>query len=185
MEEGLLPHSRSLEDPSQLQEERRLCYVGMTRARKRLYLLHAFQRSFRGSRMASEPSRFMTEIPRALVSARVVRNLGRRGGIAPDPVAMKRAAAVPGPKVMSKPKLALSPGDRVRHQLFGDGVVVSAKEVRDDVEVTVAFAGKGVKRLLLSFAPLEKVSVAERNDPSNPAPQVAEPELDGPRADEV
>ena len=185
MEEGLLPHSRSLEDPSQLQEERRLCYVGMTRARKRLYLLHAFQRSFRGSRMASEPSRFMTEIPQALISARVMRNLGRRGGIVPDPVAVKRAATMPGPKVTSKPKLALSPGDRVRHQLFGDGVVVSAKDGRDDVEVTVAFAGKGVKKLLLSFAPLEKVSVAERNDPSNPAPQVAEPELDGPRRDEA
>jgi DNA helicase-2/ATP-dependent DNA helicase PcrA len=185
MEEGLLPHSRSLEDPAQLQEERRICYVGMTRARKRLYLLHAFQRSFRGSRMASEPSRFLAEIPQALISARAMRNLGRRGGIVPDPVAAKRAATTPGPKVTSKQKLALSPGDRVRHQLFGDGVVVSAKEVREDVEVTVAFAGKGVKKLLLSFAPLEKVSVAARHDPSNPAPQVAEPELDGPRPDGV
>ncbi len=180
MEEGLLPHSRSLEDPAQLQEERRICYVGMTRARKRLYLLHAFQRSFRGSRMASEPSRFLAEIPASLVSKRAIRNMGRRGNIMPDPVAAKHAASVPAPRIVSKAKLALSAGDRVRHGLFGDGVVVSAREVGDDVEVTVAFAGKGVKKLLLSFAPLEKVSVTKRDDPANPLPEVAEPGLDGP-----
>lgn len=180
MEEGLLPHSRSLEDPAQLQEERRICYVGMTRARKRLYLLNAFQRSFRGSRMASSPSRFLAEIPGALVSRRVVRNMGRQGNVLPDPVAVKHAASIPAPKVMSKPKLALASGDRVRHAMFGDGVVVSAREVRDDIEATVAFAGKGVKKLLLSFAPLEKVSVVKRDDPHNPLPEVAEPGLDGP-----
>jgi DNA helicase-2/ATP-dependent DNA helicase PcrA len=180
MEEGLLPHSRSLEDPSQLQEERRISYVGMTRARKRLYLLHAFQRSFRGSRMASVPSRFLAEIPPSLISVRAIRNLGRRGGTVPGPAAVKRAAAVPAPKVMSRPKLALSAGDRVRHELFGDGVVVSSKEDRGDVEVTVAFAGKGVKRLLLSFAPLEKVSVSRRDDSHNPLPEVADPDPGGP-----
>ncbi len=158
MEEGLLPHSRSLESEQDLQEERRICYVGMTRARRRLYLLHAFQRSFRGSRMPSAPSRFLAEIPPALLSVRSIRNTGRRANLVPDPMAVKRAAEVPAARVMSRPKLALSPGDRVRHELFGDGVVVSAKEVRGDTEVTVAFAGKGVKRLMLAFAPLERVS---------------------------
>jgi DNA helicase-2/ATP-dependent DNA helicase PcrA len=159
MEEGLLPHSRSLESEADLQEERRICYVGMTRARKRLYLMRAFQRSFRGSRMASVPSRFLAEIPPSLLSMRSIRNAGRRGDIIPDPASARRAAATPAPRVVSGPKPEFSPGDRVRHAMFGDGVIVSARPVRDDTEVTVAFAGKGVKKLLLAFAPLEKAGV--------------------------
>jgi DNA helicase-2/ATP-dependent DNA helicase PcrA len=162
LEEGLLPHSRSFEDAAQLQEERRICYVGMTRARRRLYLLHAFQRAFRGARMTSTSSRFLAEIPASLLSTKVIRNTGRRSAYVPDPETVRRIAATPAPRILGGPRPQFAAGDRVRHNLFGEGVIVSAKPVRDDTEVTVAFAGKGVKRLLLAFAPLEKIGASTR-----------------------
>jgi len=169
LEEGLLPHSRSMDDPAQLQEERRLCYVGMTRARKRLYMLHAFQRGFRGVRGPSVQSRFVDEVPPELVSFHQFHAPGRRTRrraleerpSAHDPMAVKRAAAMPMPSA-SKPAPTYAPGDKVLHAAFGEGVVVSAKQARGDTEVTVAFgAGQGVKRLMLNFAPMEKVEAGD------------------------
>ena len=159
MEEGLLPHIRSMDDPAQLEEERRLCYVGVTRAKDRLYLFRAFRRGFRGGSEPSLPSRFLADIPRKLVVAaeRPASKAMRSPGWLPSNDRRRRRAtadgvtapvAVPGVKT----------GDKVRHAAFGDGVVVSSTPSGDDFEVTVAFKdGQGVKRLLLSFAPLEKV----------------------------
>ncbi len=181
LEEGLLPHSRSVEDPVQLEEERRLCYVGMTRARKRLYMLHAFQRRFRGSLSASVPSRFLMELPESAVALKSIRSHARKTDVAHDPMWTKRMATTPAPRPATKPGQAFVSGDRVRHSHFGDGIVVSVAEVRGDVEATVAFSGgHGVKRLMLGFAPLEKVSVDSRDDPSNPMPEVIDPILDSP-----
>ena len=170
LEEGLLPHSRSMDDPAQLQEERRLCYVGMTRARERLYMLHAFQRGFRGTRGPTIQSRFVDELPPHLATFRQFHAPGRRARRrAPgaredkhDPLAVKRAATTPMPPSAAKPAQPFAPGDKVRHAAFGEGVVVSVKQARGDTEVTVAFgAGQGVKRLMLSFAPMEKIEAAE------------------------
>ena len=158
MEEGLLPHIRSLDDPTQLEEERRLCYVGVTRAKDRLYLLRAFRRGFRGSSEPRLPSRFLADIPRKLVvaaerpSSRTISSPGW------DSLKDRRAALVAAGRAAEPAVATLKTGDKVRHNSFGDGVVVSSKPSGGDVEITVAFKeGQGVKRLLLSFAPLEKV----------------------------
>ena len=154
MEEGLLPHERSMDDPAEMEEERRLCYVGMTRAKERLYLLRAFRRGFRGGSQPSLPSRFLDDIPRDLVVAQ--RGAGRGSKTRPrwrDAV----AAAAPAAEASPAPP-SLATGDKVRHASFGEGIVTGCKPSGGDYEVTVAFKdGHGVKRLLLGFAPLEKV----------------------------
>ena len=160
MEEGLLPHSRSIEDPAQLEEERRLCYVGMTRARKHLYMLRAFRRTLRGNSGAGIASRFLAELPERAVTRSRVRGM-RSSADVTERLRAKEVAAIPAPRVAPRPRTEFQPGDRVRHEHFGDGVVVSAREQRGDTEVTVAFEGQGVKRLMLNFAPLTKVSARE------------------------
>ncbi|MCL0065332.1 UvrD-helicase domain-containing protein [Dehalococcoidia bacterium] len=145
MEEGILPHFRSFADPEQMEEERRLCYVGITRAKERVYLVHAFRRSLYGGNRPNPPSPFLKDIPAHLV----VRNTNRRTTV--DACAGGEPA---------RPKTSeLKAGDKVHHAKFGDGMVVNAVATRGDHEVTVAFGrGVGVKRLLGSLAPLERLS---------------------------
>jgi len=170
MEEGLLPHSRSMDSEDQLEEERRLCYVGMTRAEKKLYLTRAFRRSVFGSSMSGLASRFLRDIPAELITSGDggISDGSRQGNIdrakldmppkrpswntwqAPTPVVNRDAP------VTARPTLQV--GDSVRHNAFGEGVVTHLETTSADTEVTIEFAGGvGVKRLLLSFAPLEKV----------------------------
>jgi DNA helicase-2/ATP-dependent DNA helicase PcrA len=178
MEEGLFPHSRSLEDPNQMEEERRLCYVGITRAKERLYLLNAFRRTMYGNSEASDPSRFLADIPRDLVSAKpadTIRPKFSRRDLRDDDdddfdlksSYRNRLSETHKPPTtsFSKPKPAapkpsrkteFQPGDRVQHALFGNGTVVSSHISGDDEEVQVAFDGKGVKRLIARFAGLRK-----------------------------
>ncbi len=148
MEEGILPHIRSFDEPSQMEEERRLCYVGITRAKRRVYLVRAFRRSLMGRSMVIKPSRFLDDIPSHLTS---------RGGLGSEEDitrVISPRSETPSPAVVVP---ELKAGDHVRHEQFGDGVVVSCQPVRDDSEVVVAFSGLGVKKLLLSFARLEKL----------------------------
>ena len=163
MEEGLLPHSRSMEDPAQLEEERRLCYVGMTRARKHLYMLRSFRRNLRGSNVAGIASRFLAELPESVVTRSRVRGM-RSSPDVTERLRAREVAAMPAPRVEARARIKYQPGDRVSHEHFGEGVVVSAREQRGDTEVTVAFEGKGVKRLMLNFAPLTKVSARESEE---------------------
>jgi len=158
LEEGLLPHMRSLEsgNPAELEEERRLCYVGMTRAKDHLYLVRAFRRAFSGHH---PPSRFLADIPPDLVaqSQRVAEptlfSARHRHRYATVPV-RSRVGGEPPPPVES-----FSAGDHVRHPKFGEGIVVSCEPSGTDYQVVVAFQGEaGIKKLLLSFAPLEKVA---------------------------
>ncbi|MFO8011158.1 MAG: UvrD-helicase domain-containing protein [Dehalococcoidia bacterium] len=146
MEEGILPHIRSFGDDGQMEEERRLCYVGITRARKRVFLTHAFRRSLHGGSRPNPPSRFLQEIPRHLVYS----NNGGSNSYHDSEYGMKSRPAAPS--------LELKSGDSVVHSKFGEGVVLDCLPTIDDHEVTVSFReGIGVKKLLLSLAPLEKV----------------------------
>ena len=150
MEDGILPHIRSFDDPAQMEEERRLCYVGVTRAEQRVYLVHAFRRSLRGMHTVNKPSRFLDNIPRHLVS----------GGGWWQGEESRIAATMYSWNKISTPSitgLELKAGDHVRHATFGEGIVVSCQPVKDDAEAVVVFDGVGIKKLLLSFAKLEKV----------------------------
>ena len=152
MEDGLLPHSRSLDSAEELEEERRLCYVGMTRSKVRLYLTRAFRRGFTGGSGPGGPSRFLYEIPGHLVTSPTAVSPSRRSpwGIR-EPSAS--TTAVPDPDLPS-----LRTGDKVRHPTFGEGMVVSCTPSGHDYEVAVDFSeAAGVKRLLLSYAHLEKL----------------------------
>ena len=156
MEEGLLPHIRSLDDEDELEEERRLCYVGITRAKERLYMLRAFRRGFRGGFERRVPSRFLADIPQKLImpaetAAPKVRRTSPKS-------APSLARAEPG-SARPEPLLSLSTGDKIMHAKFGAGIVVSVRPSDGDFEITVAFdGGAGIKRLLASFAPLERVT---------------------------
>ena len=218
LEEGLLPHRRALEDERELEEERRLAYVGMTRAKDRLYLVHAHHRSTYGVGAQADPSRFLSELPEDLLAAERSAAPFRRGGerwagtddeggwmpsgyrsptrrvqeplrpvtlpdlSAPRPVgrqldaARERVASAryegaatvdlgsgtfsapgAGDALGAEEAPAWRAGDRVRHRRFGDGIVVSSRIVKGDEEVTVAFVGEGVKRLIAAYAGLERV----------------------------
>ena len=157
LEEGMLPHSRSVEDPAQIEEERRLLYVGMTRARKRLYMFRAFQRRFHGQSGSQMASRFLLEIPESLITIRDIRGHSRVADRIPDPMWTKRAASTPAPRPATRSADEFLPGEKVRHGVFGEGVVVSSSGSGSDTQLTVAFVGEGVKRLMLSFAPIERI----------------------------
>ena len=150
VEDGLLPHIRSFDDPEQMEEERRLCYVGITRAKKRVYLVRAFRRSLMGGSTINRPSRFLQDIPSHLISGGELWQ-GEDSQVATAMYSWNKAPAA------KLPLPELSAGDHVHHAQFGDGIVVSVQPVKDDTEVVVVFDGAGIKKLLLSFANLEKV----------------------------
>ncbi|MCH7616755.1 MAG: UvrD-helicase domain-containing protein [Chloroflexi bacterium] len=152
LEEGILPHMRSLEsgNPEQLEEERRLCYVGMTRAKQQLYLVRAFRRAFGGH---NPPSRFLADIPPELV-----RQSERAAQSEMFTPRRYRHVARDDAESPAVPADSLAAGDRVRHPKFGEGIVVSSEPSGADYQVVIAFQGEaGIKKLLLSFAPLEKI----------------------------
>jgi DNA helicase-2/ATP-dependent DNA helicase PcrA len=212
LEEGILPHSRSIEsgDPEDLAEERRLAYVGITRAKKRLYLLHVFRRSLWGSTEVQKPSRFLDEIPADLLSGKVDKRSRREAayaratnwdGVDDDPPVRIRpiernaytwssgdrsTRPTTGSRNSGAKATYWSPGgdnkisrrsgaegasgaqsatrkpqfnrrDSVEHAKFGVGTVIESNLTRDDEEVTIAFPGVGIKKLLASLAGLKKL----------------------------
>ena len=159
LEDGIFPHVRSLGDPEELEEERRLCYVGITRARERLYLCHAWSRTLFGSTDYYPPSRFLSEIPEELVHA-IGDERGGGGGLGAhrDAVvgaAIRRGGEAPGAR--GAEELRLKIGDDVRHEKFGEGVILDLEGSGDKAEVVVRFREAGEKRLLLAWAPLEQI----------------------------
>jgi DNA helicase-2/ATP-dependent DNA helicase PcrA len=146
MEEGLLPHIRAFESPEELEEERRLAYVGITRAKDLLYLTRAQRRAGYGGFTANPPSRFLRDLPQGVVRP-------WRAGADRRPEA---ALFQPAPVPPSAAEPRWRPGDKVVHEKFGVGTVVSTQPHRGDIEVVVAFEGAGVRRLLQSFAPLRR-----------------------------
>ena len=164
MEEGILPHMRSMDDPDQLEEERRIAYVGMTRARKRLYLFRALRRNLYGTMGSGGGSRFLQDIPFSLLETQEPSLRSDTGGgrtyprAAMEPLTGGAAARVepPSPHAGQPPFKA---GEKVTHAVFGQGIVVQCVPRPNDYEVTVAFVGnQGVKRLLHSYGKLDKVA---------------------------
>ncbi len=159
MEEGIFPHSRSLGEARELEEERRLAYVGITRARQRLYLSRSLTRSSWGSPAANPQSRFLDEIPEhnltwereAPPMFAPSSNFGASTWSGPDsPLRL-------GSKSVSANAISLNAGDRVTHEKFGMGTVVESGGSGDRADATIDFGASGVKRLLLRYAPVEKL----------------------------
>jgi DNA helicase-2/ATP-dependent DNA helicase PcrA len=159
LEEGLLPHARSLTSDDGLEEERRLCYVGMTRAKERLHLSWARSRQVFGQRRLTTPSRFLAEIPPD--------DIQRSGASRTPSIDLAHAFRTPvrpapdpgGPDPASSPPSAteLRPGVKVRHPLFGVGTVLRCEGAGDGTKVTVSFPGVGAKKLVARYAGLELV----------------------------
>jgi DNA helicase-2/ATP-dependent DNA helicase PcrA len=152
MEDGVFPHMRSLGNGAELEEERRLAYVGITRARERLYLSRAVMRSAWGSPQWNPPSRFLEEVPDELIDWQ----REDTGVSAPEP-SIARAKPLPGRSPGTREIVALAAGDRVTHDTFGLGTVVATAGAADKSEATIDFGDLGIKRLLLRYAPVEKL----------------------------
>jgi DNA helicase-2/ATP-dependent DNA helicase PcrA len=158
MEDGVFPHLRSLGEPDELEEERRLCYVGITRAKERLYLTHAWCRSLWGQTQYNPPSRFLKEIPDQLVhmvegQRRAQRSLGGRDRIVESAIRGGRSTPVKG---SGADRLGLKPGEDVVHGTWGEGVVIEVSGEGDKAQAVVRFPSVGEKRLALSLAPLKR-----------------------------
>ena len=145
MEEGLIPHMRAVQDPGQMEEERRLCYVGMTRAKNRLVLTRARERSYFGDRRVTLPSRFLSEIPPECFDG-------------PGPNARPARAKVEsaaGSEAAQARTMRFRAGQSVVHDRFGYGTVLRVEGAGDDAKLTVSFPGRGATRLLAKFAGLK------------------------------
>ncbi|MEW2523452.1 DNA helicase PcrA [Streptomyces sp. NPDC047071] len=167
MEDGVFPHMRALGQTKELEEERRLAYVGITRARERLYLTRSSMRSAWGQPSYNPPSRFLEEIPAAHLewkrtgSVGAPASSGPAGGVASSLSSSRsRAGGAQGfatRRAAEKPVVSLAVGDRVTHDQFGLGTVVGVKGSGANAEATVDFGGEKPKRLLLRYAPVEKL----------------------------
>jgi len=149
LEEGLFPHRRSSADPDKLEEERRLCYVGMTRARLRLFLSHAESRRLNGQDSFPAPSRFLRELPADRVEEVRARSAARQ------PV-YRRGSGMAGGVAEELPG-GLALGQRVAHPRFGEGVVLNSEGEGSHARVQVNFEGAGAKWLVVQYANLEAV----------------------------
>ncbi len=148
VEEGLFPHKMSMEEPGRLEEERRLCYVGVTRAMRKLYLTYAELRRLHGKETFQRPSRFLRELPEALLE-----EVRLRGQIS-RPVTAARGLSQPTSVSPGGDLPDLSLGQRVSHPLFGEGVILNAEGQGERARVQVSFEGEGDKWLVLGFAKL-------------------------------
>jgi DNA helicase-2/ATP-dependent DNA helicase PcrA len=174
MEEGIFPHSRALVDQNELEEERRLAYVGITRAKEKLFLTHAWSRNLYGSTQYNPPSRFLDEIPGELLQREGSVDSGAdegRGGYRPRPeeTGAKKIEwtkkSVPKYRRQGEPVGALTGanaglkvGDDVEHPSFGEGVIVNIRGSGESAEATIEFASHGKKHLALAWAPLKKIN---------------------------
>jgi DNA helicase-2/ATP-dependent DNA helicase PcrA len=173
MEDGVFPHARTLGDPVELEEERRLCYVGITRAQRHLFVSHAWSRMLWGSLSSNIPSRFLNELP-----VELVRDVGSTAAVGPVGDTGRRSwrggdddAGTPGrtrfgsgatppttgrkaPSSTGAELLGLAAGDRVVHRQWGEGRVTDTRGSGEDAEATVVFPGVGRKQLLLRMTPL-------------------------------
>ena len=171
MEEGLFPHSRTLLDDTEIEEERRTCYVGITRAERRLYLTYARQRTIYGRTEMSRPSRFLAEIPEELVEHKEADFFGGTDLRAPSNIWSERSTHTERKRYMPPPQhtaadgsvirpdvsAAFQAGDAVRHSKWGDGRIVAISGSGEDAELSIAFPGEGIKKFVQKYAPILKL----------------------------
>ena len=182
MEEGIFPHARTLMNENEVEEERRACYVGITRAEKKLYLSYAYSRTLYGRESANSPSRFIEEIPENLMEetkgedifeARPIKSVSNYGNYndgyrsaynakftdAPSAFSAMQKAAPKEPLGGIKPdtNAVYKTGDKVRHGKWGEGMIVSVKGVGENALLQVAFPNEGIKNLTQKYAPIEKI----------------------------
>ena len=158
MEDGIFPHSRSLGDPKELEEERRLAYVGITRARERLYVTRSMTRSAWGTPSFNPASRFLDEIPDVQWEREEPMSMPiGSNGFGSSPSSTSAARRLSDRSDNDGPTIVLAAGDRVTHERFGLGTVVSADGVGAKADATIDFGSSGIKRLLLRYAPVEKL----------------------------
>ena len=164
LEDGIFPHMRAMTDPAELQEERRLAYVGITRARKRLYLSRSAVRTLFGKPAYNPASRFLAEVPAELIDwRRVGSEVANWASSSAERSASARAVVGAGTVFgsgrgpVSKDLPVLKSGDRVLHATFGLGEVVASSGVGEQAKVDVDFGSAGVKRLAVKYAPMEKL----------------------------
>jgi DNA helicase-2/ATP-dependent DNA helicase PcrA len=155
MEDGIFPHSRTLGEKDEIEEERRLAYVGLTRARERLYISRAEYRSSWGAPTYNPASRFLDEIPENLIEWRNVSS----SSLSPSLVRKTRTVTAAPPRATGKKinSIELAVGERVSHDTFGLGTVVATAGEGEKAEATINFGEYGEKRLLLRYAPVEKL----------------------------
>ena len=171
MEEGLFPHSRTLLDDTEIEEERRTCYVGITRAERRLYLTYARQRTIYGRTEMSRPSRFLAEIPEELVEHKEADFFSGTDLRAPSNIWGERSTRTERKRYMPPPQhtaadgsvirpdalAAFQAGDAVRHSKWGDGRIVAISGSGEDAELSIAFPGEGIKKFVQKYAPILKL----------------------------
>jgi len=174
LEDGVFPHARAVGDPTELEEERRLAYVGVTRARERLYLSRATVRSAWGAPQHNPASRFLAELPDSLIdwrrtddaqttwasSSASSRYVAAGGSVSSAfDAGVRRRTSLPPPKPTAgtRPVPSLAPGDRVMHDSFGMGTVVSVQGQAENAVANIDFGSTGVKRLLLRYSPVQKL----------------------------
>lgn len=158
-EDGIFPGMQSvMAGPSELEEERRLAYVAITRAKKELYILHTRTRTLYGRTGANPASRFLSEIPEELLDEETPKAQTYQAAVYPHRTDIPRVAREPvfAPRPTAKENFA--PGDRVRHATFGEGEVLSVREMGPDKIYEIAFDTKGTKKLMASYAKLTKIS---------------------------
>jgi DNA helicase-2/ATP-dependent DNA helicase PcrA len=181
LEEGIFPHSRSMQSDTEMEEERRLAYVGITRAKDELFLTFAARRTIYGNTQISQVSRFVREVPNELLKQQSNRSRGqaaigsgnRAGGRwsrdeysqvnpweeaqAASRIALRAVTPTAPPKPKGAPGAGFKIGEKVKHAVFGTGTVLGTIGEGDDAQITVAFPNIGVKKLVAGFARLEKV----------------------------
>jgi DNA helicase-2/ATP-dependent DNA helicase PcrA len=181
MEEGILPHSNSLDQTEDLEEERRLCYVGMTRAREQLYCIHSHERRMHGRFREQSPSTFLTEIPEEVREEIRIGHKRYAPASAPSPARGRGWRDAPGegtvtnvasffknspvqfdpnsirPAAKSEPRAELKRGVRVRHETFGEGTILTMEGSGPDAKLTVYFERAGSKKFIAKYAKLTRV----------------------------
>lgn len=159
MEQGIFPHVQSMEEKDEVEEERRLCYVGMTRAEEKLYLSYAYERMLFGKTQYNAVSDFLNEIPREciegmedkiIIKADKTLRVEKSINIMPETIMTERETKHTEDKVGA--------GQRVRHNKWGEGIIVSVIKKQDDFEIMVAFDSQGIKKLSVKYAPIEFVN---------------------------
>jgi DNA helicase-2/ATP-dependent DNA helicase PcrA len=155
MDEGIFPHSRSFFEDDQLEEERRLCYVGITRARKKLYMTRAWQRSIYGNTTYYTTSRFINEIPQEYIEE--IEDVTESKNTSSSFLDNTPSGSERAPFKATTPSGPIKPGDRVMHSKWGEGIVIDMDGIDEEAQISIRFPSVGEKHLIMKYAPIVKI----------------------------